>query len=675
MESRLPKLFLLICKENTYPTIQELATLFSVSTRTIYNDIKKLDEILTSNELPCIQVEKGVIAYQETVKQPFEVLLLLKEDFILDNPHLRRLRLLNEIFQFKGYFNIDHLIAKIPVSRNTLLHDLKWAKDELAFHHIELVSTPFIGYQLIGDERKIRQLFSSTILEDPMFFEQNHQAEQELRRCEAIIENLSKTLDVTLSDNSFDNLLIVFWTSLIRIRSNQLIDHDPIQSELTKEQDVFLTCQSRIADSWGSMIPRNELLLLAQRFSEASVIAHKHEVIEKWVSFNIIVDKFIRQMAKAGAYDFFLEDSLLYEGILNHLRPAYHRIKEGNILKNPMLEHIRANFAELDQQVLTSLSRLEEHLHLSFDENEASYFTLFFIASIERNRKNLHRNKKIIIVCEAGISTSEILKTKLEKQFDVVICGTFGKRRAHKFLATHNVDLIVSTIDFNYEKTPVIKVTPFLAKTDMEQLSIAIYAKKEAIELQEILQIISGEVPLTEKQAEKIEEKLRFYLGLPVQEKKRRGDYQPMLIEVLNESLIKTKLDLKTREEAVIASGELLVKNKLAKASYVEGMLENVEKNGTYIVIAPGIAMPHARPETGALDIGLSIVTLKEPVVFGHPTNDPVKIVVGLCAVDHQAHLRALAELVEILGNKEKMAMILEADSEQEVMEVIRGGN
>jgi mannitol/fructose-specific phosphotransferase system IIA component (Ntr-type) len=82
--------------------------------------------------------------------------------------------------------------------------------------------------------------------------------------------------------------------------------------------------------------------------------------------------------------------------------------------------------------------------------------------------------------------------------------------------------------------------------------------------------------------------------------------------------------------------------------------------------------MPHARPEEGALDIGLSIVTLKEPVVFGHPKNDPVKIVVGLCAIDHQSHLKALTELADILMDEKKVERITSAETAEQILEIIK---
>ncbi|SEK94997.1 PTS system IIA component, L-Asc family [Carnobacterium iners] len=147
-----------------------------------------------------------------------------------------------------------------------------------------------------------------------------------------------------------------------------------------------------------------------------------------------------------------------------------------------------------------------------------------------------------------------------------------------------------------------------------------------------------------------------------------------LLLDILTPEMIEINYECKTRDEAVSSAGRLLVKKGYAKESYINAMIKNIANNGTYIVIAPGIAMPHARPEDGVLAIGLSIAILKEPVVFGHPKNDPVKIVVGLCAVDHQSHLKALSELVDILGNEEKVKNIKDAKSSEEIIAIVKGG-
>ena len=106
------------------------------------------------------------------------------------------------------------------------------------------------------------------------------------------------------------------------------------------------------------------------------------------------------------------------------------------------------------------------------------------------------------------------------------------------------------------------------------------------------------------------------------------------------------------REQAIRASGELLVSSGRVTSEYVEQMLAAVEEFGPYIVIAPGIALAHARPSEAVLETGLSLAVLAAPVEFGSH-NDPVRLVFGLAALDHESHLGVLAVLAERLGDEE----------------------
>jgi mannitol/fructose-specific phosphotransferase system IIA component (Ntr-type) len=48
--------------------------------------------------------------------------------------------------------------------------------------------------------------------------------------------------------------------------------------------------------------------------------------------------------------------------------------------------------------------------------------------------------------------------------------------------------------------------------------------------------------------------------------------------------------------------------------------------------------------------------------------------VIGLCAVDHQTHLKASAELVEILSHEENVQHFLNAEKPEEILAMIKGG-
>ena len=97
--------------------------------------------------------------------------------------------------------------------------------------------------------------------------------------------------------------------------------------------------------------------------------------------------------------------------------------------------------------------------------------------------------------------------------------------------------------------------------------------------------------------------------------------------------------------EAIREACRLLEEDGCITADYTRACLETIYKMGAYMVLAKGLALPHARPEQGALTTGVSLVVLKHPVYFGHPANDPVKIVFGLAATDDSSHLDALQDI------------------------------
>ncbi|WP_213996414.1 PTS sugar transporter subunit IIA, partial [Tepidanaerobacter syntrophicus] len=123
--------------------------------------------------------------------------------------------------------------------------------------------------------------------------------------------------------------------------------------------------------------------------------------------------------------------------------------------------------------------------------------------------------------------------------------------------------------------------------------------------------------------------------------------------------------------EAIRKGGEVLVREGFVEPRYVDAMIKNVKELGPYIVIAPGIAMPHARPEDGVKKVCMSLVTLKEPVEFGNATNDPVRIVVSLGAADNTNHIKALSELSDFLDSKENIEKLLMCNNIKEVLELI----
>jgi PTS system ascorbate-specific IIA component len=65
-------------------------------------------------------------------------------------------------------------------------------------------------------------------------------------------------------------------------------------------------------------------------------------------------------------------------------------------------------------------------------------------------------------------------------------------------------------------------------------------------------------------------------------------------------------------------------------------------------------------------------VTLLEPVAFGHRENDPVRLVIGLAAVDEEGHITALSTLADFLSDETRREGLIGAADAAEVAHMVR---
>lgn len=125
-------------------------------------------------------------------------------------------------------------------------------------------------------------------------------------------------------------------------------------------------------------------------------------------------------------------------------------------------------------------------------------------------------------------------------------------------------------------------------------------------------------------------------------------------------------------KEAIRFSAKGLLEQGYIKETYVEAMIDSVVEYGPYIVIAPNIAMPHARPEAGTNKVGFAVTVLEEPVAFSDQPEHKARLMVTLSCVSADTHLKMLQALVEILGNDELVGKIMSATSKEEILEIFK---
>lgn len=148
-----------------------------------------------------------------------------------------------------------------------------------------------------------------------------------------------------------------------------------------------------------------------------------------------------------------------------------------------------------------------------------------------------------------------------------------------------------------------------------------------------------------------------------------------LLEKYLTRETVHLNVDAPDWEAAVRAGGQLLVDTKKCLPEYVEAMIRTINEMGPFMVLAPGLALVHARPEDGVLGVGLSLITLREPVPFGSLANDPVGVVISFCAVDQEAHIQVLKELAGFLRSTENQMILNHAASVDQILTAFKRHN
>ncbi|MEU6330739.1 PTS sugar transporter subunit IIA [Streptomyces sp. NPDC047049] len=145
------------------------------------------------------------------------------------------------------------------------------------------------------------------------------------------------------------------------------------------------------------------------------------------------------------------------------------------------------------------------------------------------------------------------------------------------------------------------------------------------------------------------------------------------LNDLLPQAAVRLDVRVADWREAIRTAGELLVDTGATTEAYTAEMIRNVEENGPYFVLAPGFALAHARPSPAVRRTGMSWVRLAQPVEFGHESNDPVHLVVGLAAEDSGAHTAAMAALARLLAGPATAQALQDAAGPDELYAVLAG--
>lgn len=145
-----------------------------------------------------------------------------------------------------------------------------------------------------------------------------------------------------------------------------------------------------------------------------------------------------------------------------------------------------------------------------------------------------------------------------------------------------------------------------------------------------------------------------------------------MTLEILSSDKVQVLEQVESWREAINIAASPLQEQGYFQQAYIDDMIHSVEKLGPYIVIAPEIAIAHARPSNNVKKIGLSLLKLNQHINFseeGHYAS----LVFVLSAIDNEGHLEVLRNLARTLGNQQTVNNLLNAQTSSEIINIFKG--
>ncbi|WP_044640394.1 BglG family transcription antiterminator [Risungbinella massiliensis] len=656
-------------------TIKRLEKELNCSRRQITYDLQKINVWLTDEGLPPIRNERAQGLVVDASIQAFlsEKLPKVDDQTYTASPEERRDLILIKTFMSPEYLSVNHFTSLLKVSRNTTLTTIKQAAELAALRNVKLDYSRTHGYQFIGDELEIRRFMMRCVSKfirypegvrllqnvyDADYGKDSFQTKYD--RIYMLLKKAEQLLSVTYIEEKMKEVasFLVFLTS--RIRNDQKVEYPFDMKEVIYKWEEFQSV-SCLVSTLGITPDSDEHLYVAMTLLGLQVKDGElplHEPVNHNTLFALT--KAIIQEFEILACVSIPQKEKLANSLYLHIKPAYYRLLFHIPLVNPLLAQIQEEYADLFVLVKRSLKLLEEYVKRPMSDEEAGYITLHFGSFVDPTDIQLSR-KNAVIVCPNGIGASNMLKYQIEKLIPEVDISAVLSLSEYDFEKEDEYDLLFSTVSFQTSK-PLIIVNPILTALDkariLQEVDFHLLKKTDTKQpsVNQIMEIVKLFTTIHDERG--LYETLTDLLtGSTVAHFRR---YKPVIRDLLKIEMIQIKDRVENWQEAVRFAAAPMLDIQAINPEYIEAMIENIENLGPYVVIAPHVAIPHARPEQGVKKLSMSLLKLNEPVSFtsGGVSKD-AQLIFVLAAVDNESHLKALSQLTELLEEEENIDEML----------------
>ncbi|MGL5042358.1 MAG: BglG family transcription antiterminator [Culicoidibacterales bacterium] len=683
MDNRSRKLLNLIM-QNEHIQVEDVEAFLHVNPRQIRYILQKINETFVFYHIPVVIKMKGtgfaVTNFAYLVQQVDIDELEINGVFSQEE---RIFMIIIYLYCYPDFVSQVHLQQFLDVSKNSVHADLTRAQVVAKQHNVDLLYDREAGYILSGSEWKKRGLLLYSCSQIRAISEATPIFKH---LCSILLfskgyEELKITIDEVIARGSvryieqkLDDILLqlyFIWSKdevgTIKVTEEQkkLLCFSAERKDVIKALLTFFGEKSTDEQLYAEILLQITELDTDGRLFDQQIGSDLYQYIAEMTS------RFTRITGmKVKAREQFTQ------GLYGHLRALYYRIFYEIPCLNVSAGAIKRAYPVLFSIVSMLLKPFEQNFGGKITEDELAYITLHFAAGYTATEDTTAIVcVRAMIFCANGIGTSVILENQLqtlfpEFQFEIVY------QRSNFYHSGDQFDLIFSTTQIYHPTTKTFIIPTILTYEKRTALSAAVITyldgemgeSEECPPLKALMKIIRKHAEIRDEK--EMYSELSKYLNSP-KINRIKGRDQPMLEELLTESMMQFVKSVETWEEAITLSAQPLLKNGSIEASYITAMIENVKAFGTYILVGNMIAIPHARPEQGVNAVGMSFLKLEKPVALLGQPNKQVQIFFTLAAIDGQTHLRALAQLSEILLDDSVCQKLFAVQNAEELRAVI----
>ncbi|MGC4379251.1 BglG family transcription antiterminator [Fictibacillus sp. Mic-4] len=661
-------------------TMNQIMDYTQLTKRQISYDLEKVNHWLKERGLPVIPY-KGIhyIAMPEDVVEYFrkQQNLINERDFNLTEEE-RLIFIYLYLFIRQEPISSVHLTHLLKVSKNTVISDVKKANDVNSPYLVEIRYTRQRGYHLIGtelDKRVLVMKHLSELLQVPYgekmidyllnegneYFHFDH--------IHSSLKHIEKMLGLQFVEERLlqFSYFLKFYYFLQKERKFVRFHSD--EMNVLKKERMWSVAEKLFLllglEEEESELCYFTIQLLGLSLGSVSVQDGDRDLLFK------LCEQLVLDFESKACIAFEKKDEVI-KTLYQHIKPAYFRMKYRIPITNPLLDQIKSEHQELYTIVKEMLLPIGSLLGITIPDEEVGFIAIHFGALLEKPKQMMPKKKRALVVCPSGISSSLMVKHQLESLFSEITVESTLSLQEFQEGKFEGYDLIFSTVGLE-TALPCFHVKPIMTPVEKNSLVNEVYQhlfgfQYRNLSLKELMHTIEQFANVYDEEGLKDAlSKMTFHKKVDVY----RGR-QPVLHDLLKEETIQIIEQLSDWEEAIRVAAHPLLKKGAIDTSYIDAMIENVKTVGPYVVIGPEVAIPHARPEMGVNQVGMSFLKLNKPVYFLNDEKHPVRLLFCIAAIDNKTHLKALSQLTKLLSEKANIERLKELESIEKISELFK---